>query len=152
MSKGRIEMHRLQDLVRLHRQKTGARETARLLGMGPNTERQYREAIAKAGLLDGAAGTLPSLEELKAAVIAAHPPALPPQQVTSLERYREVIVAHVEKGLGPRAIFDRLRMEHADFDGSHSAVKRLFRALRRARGVQAEDVAIPVETAAGEIA
>ena len=43
-------------------------------------------------------------------------------------------------------------MEHADFDGSHSAVKRLFRALRRARGVQAEDVAIPVETAAGEIA
>ena len=106
MSKGRIEMHRLQDLVRLHRQKTGARETARLLGMGPNTERQYREAIAKAGLLDGAAGTLPSLEELKAAVNAAHPPALPPQQVTSLERYREVIVAHVEKGLGPRAIFD----------------------------------------------
>ena len=152
MSKRRIEMHRLQELVRLHRMKTGARETARLLGMRPNTERQYREALAEAGLLDGAAGTLPSLEELKAAVIAAHPPALPPQQVTSLERYREVIVAHVDKGLGPRAIFDRLRLEDADFDGSHSAVKRLCRALRRARGVQAEDVAIPVETAPGEIA
>jgi len=54
-------MHRLQDLVRLHRLKTGARETARLLGMGPNTERQYREAIAAAGLLDGAPETLPAV-------------------------------------------------------------------------------------------
>jgi transposase len=145
-------MHRLQDLVRLHRLKTGARETARLLGMGPNTERLYREAIAQAGLLDGAPDALPALEELKAAVLAARPPALPTQQVTSLERYREVIAILVAKGLGPRAIFDRLRLEHPDFAGSHSAVKRLYRALRRERGVAAEDVAIPVETAPGEIA
>jgi transposase len=145
-------MHRLQELVRLHRLKTGAREAARLLGMGPNTERQYREAIGKAGLLDGAVEALPSLEELKAAVLAQHPPAVAPQQMTSLERYREVIVGLIGKGLGPRAIFDRLRLEHADFGGSHSAVKRLCRTLQRARGVQATDVAIPVETAPGEIA
>ena len=101
-------MNRLQDLVRLHRLKTGARETARLLGMGPNTERHYREAITKAGLLEGAVEELPELEALKAAVIAAHPLVLPAQQMTSLERFREVIAAFVEKGLGPRAIFDRL--------------------------------------------
>ena len=152
MAKRRTEMHRLQDLVRLHRQQTGARETARLLGMGPNTERQYREAIAKAGLLDGAPDALPSVEALKAAVLAAHPPSLPRQQTTSLERFREVIMTWVAKGLGPRAIFDRLRLEHPEFGGSHSAVKRLYRALRRARGVQPEDVAIPVETQPGEIA
>lgn len=152
MAKRRTEMHRLQDLVRLHRQKTGARETARLLGMGPNTERQYREAIAQAGLLNGAPDALPLVEELKAAVLTAHPPSLPLQQTTSLERYREVIVALADKGLGPRAIFDRLRLEHAEFSGSHSAVKRLYRTLRRARGVQPQDVAIPVETAPGEIA
>ena len=153
MAKRRTEMHRLQDLVRLHRQKTGARETARLLGMGPNTERQFREAIAEAGLLDGPVHLLPSLEELRAAVLAKHPvPALPEHQTTSLEAYRGVITALVDKGLGPRAIFDRLRLEQPEFGGSHSAVKRLFRAMRRAKGVRAEDVAIPVETAPGEVA
>lgn len=58
----------------------------------------------------------------------------------------------MEKGLGPRAIFDRLRLEHAGFGGSHSAVKRLCRTLKRARGVQPSEVAIPVETAPGEVA
>jgi transposase len=144
-------MHRLQELVRLHRLKTGARETARLLGMSPNTERQYREALGKAGLLDGAAEELPPLETLKAAVEVARSP-LPPQQTTSLERYREAIAALAERGLGPRAIYDRLRLEHPDFGGSHSAVKRLCRALERARGVRPEDVAIPVETKPGEVA
>jgi transposase len=153
MAMRRTEMHRLQDLVRLHRQKTGARETARLLGMGPNTERQFREAIAEAGLLDGPLGALPSLEELRAAVLAKHPlPSLPPHQSTSLESYREVITALRNKGLGPRAVFDRLRLEHPGFSGSYSAVKRLFRTMRRAQGVQPQDVAIPVETAPGEVA
>jgi transposase len=146
-------MHRLQDLVRLHRQRTGARETARLLGMGPNTERMFREAIAEAGLLDGAPDELPSLDALRAAVHAKHPvPSLPKHQVTSLEPYVALIETLVEKGLGPRAIFDRLRLEHAGFGGSHSAVKRLCRALKRARGIQPADVAIPVETAPGEVA
>jgi transposase len=152
MAYRRTEMHRLQELVRLHRLKTGTRETARLLGMGPNTERQYREAIEKAGLLEGAPDELPSTEELKAAVQAARPPSLPPQQTSSLERYRDRIVALIDKGLKPRAILDRLRLDHKDFAGSHSAVKRLYRGLMRDKGVQAKDVAIPVETGPGEVA
>jgi transposase len=152
MAYRRTEMHRLQELVRLHRLKTGTRETARLLGMGPNTERQYREAIAKAGLLEGAPEQLPSTEELKAAVQTARPASLPAQQTSSLERYREVVVRLYDKGLGPRAIFDRLRLEYPEFDGSHSAVKRLYRGLVRAKGVQAKEVAIPVETGPGEVA
>src|SRR5579883_74509 len=128
MARRRTEMHRVQDLVRLHRLKTGARETARLLGMGPNTERQYREAIAAAGLLDGAVDALPSLDALKQAVLAKHPPAaLPPQQVTSLGQFQPLIAMLSDQGLGPRAIFDRLRLEHPDFAGSHSAIKRLCR-------------------------
>jgi hypothetical protein len=39
-------MHRLQDLVRLHRLGTGVRLVARRLGMSPNTERTYRHALA----------------------------------------------------------------------------------------------------------
>ena len=40
-----------------------------------------------------------------------------------------------------------LRLEHDDFDGSLSAVKRRCAALRRARATAPEDVAIRVETA-----
>jgi transposase len=145
-------MHRLQELVRLHRLKTGSRETARLLGMGPNTERRYREILARAGLLAGPPDVLPSLEELKAAVRGALPEGLPPQQTTSLEAYRAVLTAWLDKGLGPRASFDRLRLEYPAFAGSYSAVKRFARALRRARGIRPQEVAIPVETAPGEIA
>ena len=146
-------MHRLQDLVRFHRLRTGTRETARLLGMGPNTERMFREALAAAGLLDGPLDELPSLDSLRDAVLAKHPvPPLPKHQTTSLEPYVGLITALVAKGLGPRAVFDRLRLEHADFHASHSSVKRLCRALKRAQGVQPQDVAIPVETAPGEVA
>lgn len=65
MTAKRTEMHRLQELVRLHRLNTGAREVARVLGLGPNTERRYREAQRKTGLLEGAVEALADLEELK---------------------------------------------------------------------------------------
>ena len=52
---------RLQEFVRLHRMGTSTREVARLLGMGRNTEKQYREALARAGLLKGALKDLPEL-------------------------------------------------------------------------------------------
>ena len=53
MSAQRIVKHRLQELVRLHRLGTGAREVARLLGMSPNTEREHRQALTKLDLLEG---------------------------------------------------------------------------------------------------
>lgn len=52
-------MHRIHELVRLHREGKGAREVARLLGMSPNTERSYRNALWLAGLLEGDAAALP---------------------------------------------------------------------------------------------
>jgi transposase len=153
MAARRIVMHRLEALVRRHRLKTPAREVARLLKMSPRTERSYREILMAAELLQGSPETLPALEVLKAAVLAARPPAATPaQQVSALESWRPPIEALFAKGLGPRAIHDRLRLEHADFTGSYSQVKRLWRALKRARGVQPEDVAIPVERTEGQIA
>ena len=104
------------------------------------------------GLLAGALDELPALEVLRAAVIEQLPRVTPPQQASSLEKWEEQIRGLFAMGLRPRALYDRLRLEHADFDGSYWAVKRLWRRLRRERGVRAEDVAIPVETRAGEIA
>ena len=77
MSRKRKDMHQLQELVRLHRLGTGAREVARLLGMSPNTEREYRRAFQTAGLLEGPAEELPAVEALALDVLreAGIPPA-----------------------------------------------------------------------------
>jgi transposase len=145
-------MHRLQELIRLHRMGRGARDVARLLGMGPNTERQYREAIQAAGLLAGAADAIPELEALKAAVHAHAPPKPAPQQESSIATWRPRVEKLMASGLSPTAIRDRLRLEDAEFTGSRSAVQRLVAAIHRERGVQPDDVAIPVETAPGDVA
>ena len=94
MSARRVLMHRLEELVRLHRMGTGAREAARLLGMSPNTERQYRLALVAEGLWAGPVDALPSLEALKAAVVKHLPSApVPEAQQSQIEPWRE----HIKK-------------------------------------------------------
>jgi transposase len=148
----RRDMDRLIELVRLHRMGKKGREVARLLGMGPNTERLYRQALLDAGLLRGSVEELPALEVLEAAVRERVPERTAPQQVSTVEPWMGRIVELAKAKLGPRAIYDRLRLEDADFKGSFAAVRRAWRAWKKARGVVPEDVAIPVETAAGEVA
>ena len=77
-------MHRLQELLRLHRSGRRSREIARLLQMGRNTVREYRQALLKAELLDGSTDSIPELEVLKAAVKEHDPPVMPAQQVSSV--------------------------------------------------------------------
>lgn len=148
MGRKRIDMHRLQELVRLHRLGRGAREVARLLEMSPNTERRYREALQREALLEGPPDALPELGELRAAVERVYPPQSS-TPVSSLEAWRTKIKQLHELGVGPKAIHDRLRLEEADYTGSHSAVKRMVRQLAKAAGPSADEVAIPVETEPG---
>ena len=145
-------MHRLVELVRLHRLGTNTRECCRLLGMSPNTERVYRQALTDAELWEGSVEALPELETLKHEVEERLPKKTPPQQDSSIDEWRTDIESLLEKGLGPRAIFDRLRTERSDFSGSLSAVKRLCLRIKREHGPSAEDVAIPVESEPGDIA
>lgn len=84
----RVEMHRLEEMVRLHRMGTTKHEIARMLVMSPNTERAYRGALAAAGLLDGPTDALPSFAQLRTAVVAHHPPKVAPQQASTVERFR----------------------------------------------------------------
>lgn len=155
MARRRVEMHRLQELVRLHRQGTGPREVARLLSMSPNTERTYRRALLAAELLKGPPSEVPALEALKAAVLAHQPvKPRPLQQRSSIESWRASIQElMVEYRMRPKAIFHRLQEKHGDsFEGTYPQVKRLCRAIRRERGVSPEDVAIVVETPPGQVA
>jgi transposase len=131
---------------------TGAREVARILSVSPTTERTYRIALDAEGLLAGPADEVPLVEVLRAAVEKRLPVATPPQQVSSVDALRDRIVDLAERGLRPQAIYDRLRLEDPTVTASYYSVRAAWRKWRKARGVRAEDVAIPVETAAGDVA
>jgi transposase len=141
-------MHRLQELVRLHREGCRSRDIARLLKMGRNTVQRYRSALKGAGLLDGDAHDLPELDRLRAAI----PPRPPMQEVSTIEEWVPVIRQLLARGAGPRAIYDRLRTTEPTFRGSLSATKRVCVRIRRELGPTAADVDIPVETDPGEVA
>jgi transposase len=72
--------------------------------------------------------------------------------VSNVEEWQVYVEALLEKRLGPQAIHDRLRLEHADFQGSLGSLKRLVRRIRRERGVMPDDVTIPVDTEPGDVA
>jgi transposase len=148
----RQDMHRLQELVRLHRMNTGAREVARLLAISPNTERVYRNALAIEGLLEGPVDALPELATLRAAVTAQMAAREMPQHESSVARWADAITEMLEGGATPTAIYDRLRLQESEFRGSLSAIKRICKRLRKAKGVDPKDVAIPVDTEPGEVA
>jgi hypothetical protein len=153
MGAHRTDMHRLQELVRLHRLGRSRRDIARLLGMGRDTIRGYGDALAKAGLLDGDAESLPTVEALVSAVTAHAPPAATPaQERSSIEGFRGDVDRLRKSGAGPTAIHDWLRLHQPGYEGSASAVKRMVARPARVDGIRAEDVVIPVDTAPGEVA
>jgi len=131
---------------------TGAREAARLLEMSPNTERAYRTALATAGLLDGPPDALPELDVLRREVELALPRKRIPQNESTIVRWAERVTKMVGAGATPTAIYDALRLQEKEFVGSLSSVKRMCRRLRVAKGIDPNDVAIPVDTEAGEVA
>jgi hypothetical protein len=105
------DMHQLQEQVRLHRLGTGAREVAPLLGVSPNTEREYRRAFQTGGLLDGPAEELPALEALEAML----PHTLPRQQLSTVEAWTVEVKRLMAKGCEARAIHDHLHRERPNF-------------------------------------
>lgn len=152
MGARRTDMHRLQEVVRLHRMGQSSRVIARQLSMGRDTIRGYLKALRRAGVLEGSADELPEPEVLGACVSQHAPPsAPPPQQTSSVERWADK-VAELSVRAGPTAIHDFLRLNEPEYSGSLSAIKRLCLRLKRERGPAPEDVAIPVETAPGEVA
>ncbi len=146
-------MHRLQEMVRLHRMGKSSREIARQLRMGRDTIRCYLRALKSSGHLEGAPEELPEIADLRVVVSEHAPPKEAAPASSSIERWEETIVRmRRDKNAGPTAIHDWLRLHEPEYEGSLSAVKRLCARLRREEGPKATDVAIPVETEPGEIA
>lgn len=103
-------------------------------------------------MLQGDPDDLPELGELRAIVEAAKPVVKVAQQRSSIEQWRPRVEALLDDGAAATAIYDRLRVEVAEFPGTLSAVKRLVAAVKREKGVSPNDVAIPVETLPGKVA
>jgi transposase len=142
-------MHRLHEMVRLHRMEASSREIARQLRMGRDTIRCYLRGLRRAGLLEGAVGDLPDVSELRSGIgeqAPAKKAAVHISTVDAITRLRR------DKGAGPTAIHDWLRLNEPEYQGGLSAVKRMCQRLDREEGPKATDVAIPVETGPGEVA
>lgn len=152
MSARRTDMHRLQEMVRLHRMGQSGRAIARQLRLGRNTVACYLGVFARTGMLEGPEGNLPEADVLRRAVEEHLPAGKPPGQRSSVESWRDEIERLRKKGAGPTAIHDWLRVNKSDYTGSVSAVKRMYRGLELTAGPKATDVAIPVETLPGEVA
>lgn len=153
MGAKRTDMHRLQEMVRLHRLGESSRSIARRLQMGRDTIRCYLRGLRNAGLLDGPADELPEFAAVRAVLDEYVPVTAAAPQSSTLTRWEpEITRLRRDKGAGPTAIHDWLRLHDPDYDGSLSSVKRVCARLHREEGPRASDVAIPVETAPGEVA
>ncbi len=151
MSARRTDMHRIQEVVRLHRLGQGQRSIAQQLRMGRDTIRTYLEKLREAGLLEGGPDDLPDIEALKE-TIATEPAGPSVAIASSVERWKPKISELRDRGCGPTAIHDYLRLHELDYSGSLSAVKRLCCRLKSDAGPSESEVSIPVETAPGEVA
>jgi len=151
MSARRPDMHRLQEMIRLHRMGQSLREIARQLRMGRDTIRQYLDVFAEGEVLSGHVDDLPAAGALQT-LVEAHAGTKPPRQLSTIDQWRDAIEKKLANGAGPTPIHDYLRLHKPDYDGSLSAVKRLCLRIKRESGPKEDDVAIPVETSPGEVA
>ena len=115
---------------------------ARMLHVDRKTVRKYRRWAERKDLLRG---LLPDLATLEAQLRETYKRPARRGKISTMEPWRDEIQSLLDKGLGPKLIFDKLS-QREDFDGSESAVWRMTRQLRPAT----PDVTVRVETSPGE--
>lgn len=106
MGARRIDMHRLQEVIRLHRLGKSLRRIARHLSMGRDTIREYLDVLSKADLLEGPRDALPELGVLAALVRANTASSAQPTATSTVDPWRDEIVRLRAKGAGQTAIHD----------------------------------------------
>jgi transposase len=101
------------------------RQIERELKLNRRTVKKYRKWAQQHGLL---VGELPPLEQLQALLAQTMPPSSPPQNVSTVERYRAVVEKLVKEKVETRAIYQRLQEQ--GFEGSYMAVYRFVRQFK----------------------
>lgn len=141
MPNRRMKTVDIREMIHHLRRYQSDRAVQRVTGVHRKTVKRYRSWAAAQGLLEG---SLPSLAELEQLVRQTLPEKPPPQNVSSVEPYRDLVSQLRKEGVEIAAICERLR--ERGFHGSYSAVRRFVNNLETA----APEVFVRVECSPGE--
>ena len=131
----------IREIIRRLRAGESERQIAKAMGVNRKTAGRYHRWAQEHGLLTGA---LPPLEALQALVEKTWRVSAPPQNVSTVEPYREVVTRLREEKVEIAAIHQRLK--ERGYTGSYMAVYRFVRQLEP----RMPDVTVRVETRPGE--
>jgi transposase len=131
----------IRELLAHIRAETSNRQVARDTAVDRRTVHRYREWAAAQGLL---VGPLPTLDELQTILEQTMPSRQPPQNISSVEPYRELVEQLVRENVEAAAI--HCRLTERGYTGSYSAVHRFVSSLRP----HTPDTTVRVERKPGE--
>ena len=131
----------IREMLRHLRRGQSNRAVAEALGIDRKTVARYRCWAAEQELLEDTLPPLSELQELVEEMLSSSPP---PQNTSSVEPYRQVVVKLRQEGVEIAAIHQRLK--ERGFTGSYSSVYRFVRTLEP----RMPDVTVRVETPPGE--
>lgn len=117
------------------------RRISRHLGIHRTTVKRYREWAEAQGLLAGDLPALEDLQQLTAETLTCPPP---PQSLSSVEPYRDIVVKLRRESVEVAAIHERLK--ERGYRGGYTSVWRFVRKLEP----QTPDATVRVETKPGE--
>lgn len=131
----------IREILRRLRKGQSDRAVARAVGIDRKTAGRYRSWAAEQGLLER---PLPPLEELSRLLRETLRGESPPQNVSSVEPYRELVEKLRRDGVEIAAVHERLK--ERGYTGSYSSVRRFVRNLEP----NTPEVTVRVETRPGE--
>jgi transposase len=114
----------IREILRQIRAGQSDRAIHRALGIHRETVKKYRQWAQEQGLLEG---ELPPVEDLHQRLEATLPGMSPPQNVSSVEPYRDLVGQWRGEGVEMKAIHERL--QERGYEGSYSAVRRFVHKL-----------------------
>jgi len=131
----------IREILRHFRQGRSDRAVARATGIDRKTVARYRAWADEQSLLEGRLPPLGELHRLLEETLKSPPP---PQNVSSVEPYRELVIKLRRQGVEIAAIHQRLK--ERGYTGSYSSVRRFVRKLEPL----SPEVTVRVETRPGE--
>jgi len=120
----RVHMNYIRDLIHRLRSGESERQIACDLGISRPTVSKYHHLVAAQGFLQP---DRPLPDDATLFLTLGAVPR-PPEQPSSLEPYRETVLALLEQGVEMTALHDRLR-DNYGYHGSYSAIRRFVHRL-----------------------
>jgi len=133
----------IREMMRLMRKGYSNRKIAEVLRLNRKTVDKYRQIADRIGSLEG---DLPELADLEAELKAQMPERQPPQNISSVEPYREFVTKLHKQGVEIAAIRQRL-IEQYGYTGSYASVWRFVHHLEE---VEPKEAVVRIEVKPGE--